>query len=72
MMRKQFSKKPTTLYVGLGGSIGLVIIFILEPVMPQALSMNAVEFLQRFITWWFMTFLVALAFGQLKINKPDS
>ena len=72
MMRKQFSRKPTVLYVGLGGTIGLVIFFILEPIMPQALSMSTAEFLQRLITWWCMTFIVALALGQLKINKSDS
>ena len=71
MMRKQLSKKPTALYVGLGGTIGLVVIFLLEPFMPQALSMDTAEFLQRLITWWCMTFIVALALGQLKINKPD-
>lgn len=71
-MRKQLSQKPTTLHVGLGGSIGLVIIFLLEPIMPQALSLNVAEFLQWFTTWWCMTFVVALALGQLKINKPDT
>ncbi len=71
MMRKQLSKKPTALYVGLGGTIGLVVIFLLEPFMPQALSKDTAEFLRRLITWWCMTFFVALALGQLKINKPD-
>lgn len=71
MMRKQLSKKPTALYVGAGGTIGLVVIFLLEPFMPQALSMDTAEFLRRLITWWCMTFIVAFALGQLKINKPS-
>ena len=71
-MRKQLSEKPTTLYVGLGGTIGLVLIFVLEPFMPQALSLNVPEFLQWLTTWWCMTFVVALALGQLKINRPNS
>ncbi len=70
-MRKQLSTKPTTLHVGLGGTIGLVLIFLLQPFMPQVLSLSASGFLQWLTTWWCMTFVVALALGQLNINRPN-
>ena len=72
MMRERFSERPTFLYVGAGGTIGLVILFILEPYMPQPLSMDVSQFIYRLGIWWLAMFVGGFALGQLKINRPPS
>ena len=57
------------LYVGAGGTIGLVIIFVFNPLLPPALSMTASQFIDRITMWWLAMFVGGLALGQLRINR---
>lgn len=56
----------------MGGTIGLVILFIFRPILPHALTIDITEFFDWLVLWWLLSFIGGLVFGQLKIHRPDS
>lgn len=69
---RRIKKTPAFLGHGLGGTIGLVILFIFRPFLPQALVIDFADFFDWLVLWWLLSLIGGLVFGQLKINKPGS
>ena len=72
-MRKQLSERPTALYYGLGGTLGVAIIYIFKPpFLSSNITDNPARLLEFLLIWWLISFIAALLLGQLKITSRES
>ncbi len=72
-MRKQLSERPTALYHGLGGTLGVAIIYIFKPpFLPPNVTDNPARLLEFLLIWWLVSFIGGLLMGQFKITGQKS
>jgi len=72
-IRKRMSQKPTFLYFGLGGTIGVALIYIFKPAfLSNSITNDPGRLLEWLLVWWLVSFIGGLSLGQLKISKSDS
>ena len=69
---KRLSERPTFLYYGLGGTIGIVLIYIFKPsFLSPGIIDNPERLLEILLVWWLVSFVGGLALGQIKIQRVE-
>ena len=71
-MRNQITKRPTAIYHGLGGTLGIAIIYIFKPPFFPSNATDPARLLEFLLIWWLISFIGALVMGQLKLTSPKS
>lgn len=58
------------LFYGIGGTIGIAIIYIFKPpFFPPTITHNPARLLEFLLIWWLVSFIGWLIMSQIKINK---
>lgn len=71
-MRSQISKRPTVIYWGLGGTLGIAIIYIFKPPFLWSAAHDPARLLEFLLIWWLLAFIGGLVTGQLKLTGRKS
>ena len=69
---KKLSETPTTTYAGLGGTLGIAIIYIFKPPFLSSAAHDPARLLEFLLIWWLLAFIGGLVTGQLKITGRKS
>lgn len=72
MKEKKLSERPTCLYYGLGGTLGIAIIYIFKPPFFSFIANDPARLLEYLLMWWLISLIGALVTGQLKIAGRKS
>ena len=69
---KKLSETPTATYFGLGGTLGIAIIYIFKPPFLSSAAHDPARLLEFLLFWWLLSFIAGLLTGQLKSTGRKS
>ena len=72
MKEKKLSETPTATYCGLGGTLGIAIIYIFKPPFLSSAAHDPARLLEFLLIWWLLSFIGGLVTGQLKLTGRKS